>query len=147
MRASNLAVPTAAHADLVSPSASLRALVPDKVHPSAADAGDGADNAANGVGDVVVGAGRMVDAVAAGARDPPLQADDLGDGGSKWGRPTPLKSGRRSVPTGRFAADEANLVEFLNVKRKHGSQGVTIPQRMCDLASVTQFTSKNPSVA
>jgi hypothetical protein len=41
--------------------------------------GDGADNAANGVGDVVVGAGRMVDAVAAGARDPPLQADDLGD--------------------------------------------------------------------
>lgn len=51
------------------------------------------------------------------------------------------------MPTGRFAADEANLVEFLNVKRKHGSQGVTIPQRMCDLASVTQFTSKNPSVA
>ena len=41
--------------------------------------GDGEDNAANGVGDVVVGAGRMVDAVAAGARDPPLQADDLGD--------------------------------------------------------------------
>ena len=51
------------------------------------------------------------------------------------------------MPTGRFAADEANLVEFLNVKRKHGSQGVTIPQRMCDLASVTQFTSENPSVA
>ena len=69
-----------AHADLVSPSASLRALVPDEIHPSAADAGDGADNAANGVGDVVVGAGPMVDAVAAGARDPPLQADDLGDG-------------------------------------------------------------------
>ena len=44
-----------------------------------ADARDGADNAANGVGDVVVRAGRMVDAVAAGARDPPLQADDLGD--------------------------------------------------------------------
>ena len=44
-----------------------------------ADARDGADNAANGVGEVVVGAGRMVDAVAAGARDPPLQADDLGD--------------------------------------------------------------------
>jgi hypothetical protein len=36
------------------------------------------DNAANGVGDVVVAAGRMVDAVAVGARDPPLQADDLG---------------------------------------------------------------------
>ena len=65
----------AAHADLVS-----LPLVPDEIHPSAADAGDGADNAANGVGDVVVGAGRMVDAVAAGARDPPLQADDLGDG-------------------------------------------------------------------
>ena len=44
-----------------------------------ADARDGADNPANGVSDVVVGAGRMVDAVAAGARDPPLQADDLGD--------------------------------------------------------------------
>ena len=44
-----------------------------------ADGRDGADNAANGVGEVVVGAGRMVDAVAAGARDPPLQADDLGD--------------------------------------------------------------------
>jgi hypothetical protein len=42
-----------AHADLVSPSASLRALVPDKIQPSAADARDGADNAANGVGDVV----------------------------------------------------------------------------------------------
>src|SRR5258707_7352899 len=54
-------------------------LVPDKIHPSAADAGDGADNAANGVSYVVVGAGRMVDAVAAGARDPPLQTDDLGD--------------------------------------------------------------------
>src|SRR6476659_6488651 len=37
------------NADLVSP------LVPDKIHPSAADARDGADNAANGVGDVVVG--------------------------------------------------------------------------------------------
>jgi len=58
----------AAHADLVSPSASLRALVPDKIQPSVPDArGDGADNAANGVGDVVVAAGRMVDAVAAGA--------------------------------------------------------------------------------
>jgi hypothetical protein len=54
----------AAHADLVSPSASLRALVPDKIQPSAADdRGDGTDNAANGVGDVVVGAGRMVDAI------------------------------------------------------------------------------------
>ena len=54
---------------IVSPSASLRALIPDKIHPSAAAArGDGADNAANGIGDVVVGAGRMVDAVAAGAR-------------------------------------------------------------------------------
>src|SRR5260221_12833461 len=70
----------AAHADLVSPSASLRALVPDKIHPSAADArGNGADNSANGGGDVVVGARRMGDAVAAGARDPPLQSDDLGD--------------------------------------------------------------------
>ena len=32
-----------------------------------ADARDGADNAANGVGDVVVAGVRMVDAVAAGA--------------------------------------------------------------------------------
>ena len=55
-------------------------LVPDKIHPSAADArGNGADNSTNGVGDVVVGAGHMVNAVAAGARDPPLQADDLRD--------------------------------------------------------------------
>ena len=56
----------AAHADLVSPSASLRALDP-KDAKSAADARGAGDNAANGVGDVVVGAGRMVDAVAAGA--------------------------------------------------------------------------------
>src|ERR1700730_104834 len=49
----------AAHADLVSPSASLRALVVDKIQPSAADArGDDADDAANGVAVVVVGAGR-----------------------------------------------------------------------------------------
>jgi hypothetical protein len=27
----------------------------------------------------------------------------------------------------RFAADEANLIEFLNAKRKRGSRGVTIP--------------------
>ena len=39
-------------------------LLSDKIQPSAADAkGDGADNSANGVGDVVVGAGRMVDAI------------------------------------------------------------------------------------
>jgi hypothetical protein len=54
-------------------------IVPDKIQPSAADARGAGANAANGVGDVVVGAGRMVDAVAAGAQDPPLQADDLGD--------------------------------------------------------------------
>ena len=42
--------------------------VVDKIQPSAADAGgDGADSAANGVSDIVVAAGRMVDAVAAGA--------------------------------------------------------------------------------
>jgi hypothetical protein len=36
-------------------------LVPDKIHPSAADSrDDGADNSANGVGDVVVVAGRVV---------------------------------------------------------------------------------------
>jgi len=42
-----------------------------------ADARDGADNPAIGV--VVVAVRRMADAVFAGARDPPLQADDLGD--------------------------------------------------------------------
>jgi hypothetical protein len=41
--------------------------VVDKIQPSAADARDGADSAANGVSDIVVAAGRMVDAVAAGA--------------------------------------------------------------------------------
>jgi hypothetical protein len=37
------------------------------MHPGGGYARDGADSAGNGVGDVVVGAGRMVDAVAAGA--------------------------------------------------------------------------------
>ena len=53
-------------------------LVPDKIHPSAADARGDGDNAANGVGDVVVVAGRVVNAVAAGARDPPLPLRDTG---------------------------------------------------------------------
>ena len=55
------------------------ALVDDKIQPSGADEGDGADSAGNGIGDVVMSAGRMVYGIAAGARDPPLQADDLGD--------------------------------------------------------------------
>jgi len=44
-----------------------------------ADARDGADNAGNGVCDVVVAVRRMADAVFAAARNPSLEADDLGD--------------------------------------------------------------------
>ena len=44
-----------------------------------ADARDGADNAANGVRDVVVAVRRMADVVFAAARNPSLEADDLGD--------------------------------------------------------------------
>ena len=43
-----------------------------------ADARDGADNAGNGVGEVVVAVRRMADAVFAAARNPSLEADDLG---------------------------------------------------------------------
>jgi hypothetical protein len=69
----------AARANLVSTSASLRALVPDKIHPSGAAArGDGADNSANGVGDVVVGAGRMVNAIPPASRGAALKGRSAG---------------------------------------------------------------------
>ena len=42
-----------------------------------ADARDGADNPANGVGDVVVGAGRMVDAIPPATRGAALKAGQL----------------------------------------------------------------------
>ena len=42
-----------------------------------ADARDGADSAANGVGDIVVGAGRMVDAITPSPRGAALKAGQL----------------------------------------------------------------------